>query len=323
MKRWIVCVIIILAFTTPAMAKEPLIPLTIQFDWFTNVQFAGILVAKDRGWYEDAGIDLTIRGWQKGISPVEEVVSGKAQIGTDEGTVLIEAAAQGKKLKAIGTQFQKSPMCLTSKKDKNIASPKDLIGKKVGVSMPKTVLMTKVVLASQGIGYDQIVPVQTGGDLKLLMDDEVIAFAGFMNNQPLIMEEKGYPVTYLAAFRHGYDFYSGVYFTTEETVRNQPDILRKFIAVTLRGWQEAFKDIPATARLVLDKYYPDKNTSVRQQIRSLEIFKNLMTMGVGESLIGFMEEQAWKKGIDTLHQLGQIQRKPSASDIFTLEFLKQ
>ena len=56
---------------------------------------------------------------------------------------MIEARAGGKPLKAIGVQFQKSPLCLTSKKDKGIKSPKDLLGKKVGVSMPKTVLMTK------------------------------------------------------------------------------------------------------------------------------------------------------------------------------------
>jgi len=323
MKKGIVCVFIVMGFISDALGAEPLKPVAIQLDWFTNVQFAGILVAKEKGWYEEAGIDLTVKGWQKGISPVEEVVAGRAQIGTDEGTVIIEARAGGKPVKAIATQFQKSPLCLTSKKDRAIASPKDLIGKKVGVSMPKTVLMTKIILAYENISYDQITPVQTGGDLSLLANDEVIAFAGFINNQPLLMEEKGYPATYLAAFKYGYDFYSDVFFTTDEMIKNQPDILKKFMEVTLRGWREAFKDIPGTAQLVLDKYHPDKTASLKQQIKSLEIFKSLMTMGVGEVLLGFMEERNWEKGVDTLMKFNQIQNKIPAEDLFTLEFLKK
>jgi ABC-type nitrate/sulfonate/bicarbonate transport system substrate-binding protein len=323
MKKCMVSMIIILGLISQAMGAEPLKPLTIQLDWFTNVQFAGILIAKDRGWYAEAGIDLTVKPWQKGISPIEEVASGRAQIGTDEGTVLIEARAAGKPLKAIGVQFQKSPLCLTSKKDKDIKSPKDLTGKKVGVSMPKTVLMTKIVLASDNIQYDQITPVQTGGNLDLLINDEVAAFAGFMNNQPLIMAEKGYETTYLPAFKYGYDFYSDVYFTTDDMIATQPDVLRIFMEVTLRGWSEVFKDIPAAAQVVVEKYHPDKTVSVTQQVKSLEIFKQLMTFSIGESLIGFMEEQNWQKGVDTLLKFGQIQQKVPAGDMFTLEFLKK
>ena len=70
------------------LAKEPLqpmTPMTVQLNWVPNVQFAGILLAKERGWYRDAGIDLTIKGWEEGVSSTDEVVAGRAQIGVAEG----------------------------------------------------------------------------------------------------------------------------------------------------------------------------------------------------------------------------------------------
>jgi len=67
-ERWIkmaVCLIILAIFTGQGLAKEPLQPVTIQLNWMANVEFAGILLAKEQGWYKAAGIDLTIREWKR------------------------------------------------------------------------------------------------------------------------------------------------------------------------------------------------------------------------------------------------------------------
>ncbi|GBC60905.1 diguanylate cyclase [Desulfonema ishimotonii] len=85
----LICLLIIASATAHANAGEPLQPLTLQPDWIINVNCAGILLAKDRGWYEDAGIDLTIKSWKAGISPSDEVVHGNAHIGLAEGALLI------------------------------------------------------------------------------------------------------------------------------------------------------------------------------------------------------------------------------------------
>ena len=109
---------IVMLCSQPGFAKEPLQPLTIQLNWVTNVEFAGILLAKKRGWYEEAGIDLTIKVWESGLSPVEEVIAGKAQIGVAEGADTIKARSKGKKIRAIAAKFQKTPYCLVSKKNR-------------------------------------------------------------------------------------------------------------------------------------------------------------------------------------------------------------
>jgi NitT/TauT family transport system substrate-binding protein len=302
-------------------AAEPLQPMAVQLNWIPNVQFAGILLAKERGWYAEAGIDLTVKGWEEGVVVIDEVVAGKAQIGIEEGITLISARAAGKAVKAIAVDFQKTPYCLLSKKTIGIEQPKQLVGKKVGIDSPGTELMVKIILASQGLRFEDITPVPVGWDLQPLIKDELDAYPAYMNDQPLIMKEQGYEVTYIPAFKYGYDFYSGVYVVTEEMIQKQPELLQKFLNITLRGWREAFKDPAATAQLIVAKYYPDG--SVPQQTASLEVFQMLATVGIGENLIGYMEEPFWAKGIDILEKYQQIDKKIPAKDLFTLEFLKK
>lgn len=316
-----VCLAIVAMCTGHGLAKAPLQPMTIRLNWVTNVQFAGILVAKERGWYEEAGIDLTIRGWEQGVSPIDEVLSGKAQVGVADASRLVGSRIKGSGVKAVMTAFQKSPTCLMSKKEKGIETVKDLVGKKIGVTTPDAEVVIRIMMKNQGLRYEDIIPVKVGWDLQPLLNDKIDAFPAFMNNEPLIMRKMGHEVNIIPGFKYGYDFYAGICFMTETMISEQPDLSRKFVSVTLRGWRETFKNMEAAAKLVVEKYYPQG--TVPHQTESLKVFKYLATVGVGESLIGFMEERTWAKGIDTLHKFGQIEKKIPATDMFTLEFLKK
>ena len=189
----------------------------------------------------------------------------------------------------------------------------------MGTCHPSVTLMTKVVLADAGMKYDDIIPVEVGWDVQSLLDDRIDVYVGFMNDEPLTMKEKGYETNVIPAFKYGYDFYSGVYFVTDTMIRKQPDMVRKFLDATLRGWKEAFRDPAATAELIVEKYYPQG--SVSQQTESLKVFKFLARLGEGKYL-GWMEKEYWAKGVDILHKFGQIDKKVPADDVFTVKFLE-
>lgn len=312
------CLVIIVLWARQGYAEEPLQPITMQLNWITNAQFAGILVAKERGWYEEAGIDLTVKGWENGIAPDQEVLDGRAQLGSMQGADLIYSRAKGNELKAIFAPFQKSPMCLMIKTDRGIDHPSQLKGKRVAVNTPQATLVTKIVLASQNLQFDDMIHVKMGLDLQPFFDDEVDLYIAYMNNEPLITRALGYDVTCIPAFKYGYDFYSDVYFATDTMIREQPELIRKFIGVTSRGWREAFQDPTATAALIVEKYYPEG--SIEQQTKSLEIFRILATLGISEDSIGYMDEEFWAKGINILFKYNQIDHKFPAVDLFTLEF---
>lgn len=301
-------------------AAEPLLPITIQLQWVRNVEHAGLLVAKERGWYAEAGIDLTITPWSDGIEPIDEVVAGRAQFGVQDGSRIIEARAANQPIKAIAAIYQRTPVCLISKSVQGIQTPGQLKGKRIGINAPETELTVKIMLVNQGLRLDDVTLVQRGWDIQPLIDDQVDAIVGFMNNEPLLLKEKGIDVSYIPAFKYGYDFYSGVYFVTDAMLQEQPELIQTFLNVTFRGWQEAFKDPAAAATLIVEKYYPEG--SVSQQTESLKAFKMLASVGIQENLIGYMEERFWTTGIELLAQYQQITKKVPAKDVFTLEFLK-
>ncbi|MDM8544607.1 ABC transporter substrate-binding protein [Desulfococcaceae bacterium HSG9] len=314
---------IVMLCSQPGFAKEPLQPLTIRLNWIANVEFAGVLLAKKRGWYEKAGIDLTIKAWETDKSPIEEVIAGKAQIGVAEGADLIKAQAEGKKIKAIAAKFQKTPYCLVSKKKQGIKTLKQLKGKKVGIYDPSAILMLKIVLADAGMKYDDIIPVEIGWDVQALLDDKIDVHPGFMNDEPRIIKEKGFEANVIPAFKHGYDFYAGVYFVADTIIQKQPKLIQTFLNVTLRGWREAFKNPEETAKMIVTEYHTEG--SVKQQTESLKIFHTLAMVGTagGDNMIGIMEGRFWARGVDILYKYKQIDKKIPATDLFTLEFLKK
>ncbi|MDM8544603.1 ABC transporter substrate-binding protein [Desulfococcaceae bacterium HSG9] len=322
--KWVVAIVLIpVLLASPAYAKEQLKPLTIQLNWVTNVQFAGVLLAKKRGWYEATGIDLTVRGWKKGVAAVDEVVVGKAQIGVTEGADIIKARSKGNKIRAVATQFQKAPFCLVSKKNLGIETPEQLTQKKIGTNTAAAILMTKIVLADAGLKYNEITPVKVGWDIQVLLDDKIDVYLGYINNEPLSMKEKGYEANVIPAFKYGYDFYSEVYFVTDTMIQKYPDLIQAFLNVTMRGWREAFKTPKATAEMIVAEYYP--KGSVSQQTESLKIFHTLATVGtaVGDNMIGIMDKDYWQKGVDILLKFKQIEKKIPAEDLFTLKFVQK
>lgn len=322
MKRSACCILCVLMLfcTVQSVAGQSLEPFTLQLNWFPTVQFAGILLAKERGWYEEVGIDLTIKPYEWGLLPIDEVLAGKAHIGIAEGDDLIKARVKGAPVKAIAVQYQKSPFCLISKKEANVANPKELAGKKIGIADPASELMVRLMLASEELQYESITPVDYKWDLQFLIDDKADVIVGFMNDEPLTLQEKGIEVQVMPGFKYGYDFYSGVYFVTETMLQEQAELLRRFLDATFRGWQETFKSPETAATVVVNSYFPEG--SVTQQTGSLKVFQQLMTLGIGKGLIGYMKEQDWAAGINVLYDFHHIEKKVSASDLFTLQFLK-
>ena len=110
------------------------VPIVMQLDWKANVQFAGLLLAKERGWYADAGLDVRIQPADSAdILVVQSVLTEPNTIGSSESSALLEARGKGAKIKAVATMFQGSPMALLSLEKSGISEMRDLVGKRIGM----------------------------------------------------------------------------------------------------------------------------------------------------------------------------------------------
>lgn len=320
--RWIMlCLMLSVLGSGMAAAESALQPVTLRLHWLPNAEFGGILLAKARGWYAEAGLDLQIMNMDFEVSSVDDVVAGKADIGVAEGDVLIKARADGKPVKAFAASFQKSPFCLISKKGSGITTPSDLRGKRVAITVPEVVPILKIILKNQNLTLEDIDMVETGINLQAFIDDQVDVYPGFMSDEPFFAKALGVDVEIIPAFKYGYDFYSGVYFATEAVLEERSEALRTFLDVTLRGWQAAYRDPAAAAQVIVEQFYPQG--TVQQQTESLKVFRMLATFGMSEPSIGFMEARFWARGIEALREHGQIEQQVVPSALFTLELLKK
>jgi ABC-type nitrate/sulfonate/bicarbonate transport system substrate-binding protein len=125
--------------------------ISVQYSWIKNEEFAGEFYAYDNGYYDQAGFSK-VTGVAGPDTGVAKLLSGSVQVAlTDAASVGAAVSEQSAPLKIIATTFQKNPFTILSLKDKgNIATPKDLIGKKIGVQ-DSNASVFKALLAANGI----------------------------------------------------------------------------------------------------------------------------------------------------------------------------
>ncbi|MEQ9258724.1 MAG: ABC transporter substrate-binding protein, partial [Roseovarius sp.] len=106
---------------------------TLQLKWVTQAQFAGYYVAQDQGFYEEEGLDVTIKPGGPDIAPAQVIAGGGADVIVDWMPSALASREKGLALVNIAQPFKSSGMMLTCRKDSGVASPEDFPGKTLGV----------------------------------------------------------------------------------------------------------------------------------------------------------------------------------------------
>ena len=107
---------------------------TLMLNWYLYSEHAPFFLGKERGFYAEEGIDLDIQEGRGSAVTAQAVAAKSATFGYIDVTTMIKAAAKGAPLKSTGVLFQVSPMSVMGFTDKNIKTPKDIIGKTVATT---------------------------------------------------------------------------------------------------------------------------------------------------------------------------------------------
>jgi NitT/TauT family transport system substrate-binding protein len=130
--RLLMCVVLVIAFSGMALQAQELTPINLQLQWVAQSQFAGYFAAKDLGFYEDEGLDVTILEGAVEIVPQQVVASGGAEFGIAWVPKVLESNEQGVNLVNIGQVFQRSGTLEVSFVDTGIESVEDFRGMRIG-----------------------------------------------------------------------------------------------------------------------------------------------------------------------------------------------
>jgi diguanylate cyclase (GGDEF)-like protein len=246
----------------------------LQLKWKHLFQFAGFYMAREKGYYEEAGLQVEIREMSPGVNAVRDVLSGKATYGVSDSALVLDRL-EGKPVVALKAIFQHSPLALLSLKSSNIVRVEDLRGKRVMI--PRESIQNVSIMAmlkSHGLTEKEIEIVPMSFDLNDLMDGRVDAFSAYVTDQPLILEEKGIPYTLLRPGDYGFDFYGDLLFTSEKEIREHPGRVKRFVEASMRGWRYAFNHIDETAGVIKKQYAADEITR-HKLLREAEALKKI------------------------------------------------
>lgn len=231
--------------------------ITVQLSWIKNEEFAGEFFATENGYYEEAGFgEVTlVPGPSTGAA---ELISGTADVAlSDAVSIGSVIASEGAPLKIIGTTFQKNPFTVLSLADGgDIATPEDLIGKKIGVQDSNTALFNALLAANDIDASElEIVPVQY--DPAPLINGDVDGFIAYLTNEAITVEAAGHATTNLPFADNGLPFVAETVTVTQDAIDNNRDMLKAFLKAEIQGWTDAVNDPAEGARLAYEVYGAD------------------------------------------------------------------
>jgi len=254
-------VLIFFIFGVSLFGSQTLTPVSLQLQWKHQFQFAGYYVAKEKGFYKDAGLDVKIYEHQDGQDVVEMVENGEVDFAIGRSSLLLRHPQNLKLLAAI---YQSSPFVLLSLARNDIHSLADIRNKKVAIYDSVTNMASIfAMLKAEGIQqYD--FEVLSQNELGLGIDDLIAGkidfLSSYLSNEPYLLREKGYVVNIFNPKNYGFDFYSDILFTSKKYVKIHPITTEKFYRATMQGWRYAFNHIYETIALIRKKYNTQHKT---------------------------------------------------------------
>ncbi len=247
---------------------------TLQLSWLHQFQFAGYYVAKERGYYRETGLEVTINDATNKLSPVQVVLDGRAQYGVGRSSLIVDYV-KGAPLLLMEATFQSSPMMLLVRADSGIKVAKDLKGKRIMLTSDTIDgADIQAMLYSAGLSDKDVVLVPHSYDVGSLERKETDAMVSYVSNEPYILRKKGIETRMIHPKDYGFNFYSDILFTTQEENRLHPQRVQAFQDASIKGWLWAFEHIEEAAQIIHEHYNP-QNKSLEALIYEGRALKEL------------------------------------------------
>ncbi|KQT86001.1 ABC transporter substrate-binding protein [Aurantimonas sp. Leaf443] len=267
------------AFAAPASAADAL---TLQLKWVTQGQFAGYYVAKEKGYYDEAGLDVTIKPGGPDIAPEQVIAGGGADVIVDWMPAALAAREKGLPLVNIAQPFKKSGMELTCRKDTGIAAPQDFKGKTLGVwfsgnEYPFLSWMSKLKLPTEG-GAEGVTVIKQGFNVDPLIQKQADCISTMTYNEYWQVIDAGIPAEELTVFKYedqGVATLEDGLYVLEPSLKDAAmvDKLARFVKASMKGWAYAAENPDEAAGIVLDNDTTGAQTEEHQKRMVGEIVK--------------------------------------------------
>lgn len=304
--------------TGAAMAADKI---TFTTDFGLYGRHAYYFVALEKGFYEKEGLDVNIVRSQGSAAAVKQVASGAAQIGFADAFAVILARANDKiPVKLVSMIYRLPPHAIYVLKDSKIAQPKDLEGKTLAdtafSSIPK---IFPIYAKAAGIDPSKVKWVIATSDALpgMLANGQVDGVGQFLVGEPLLAGAAApKEIVGIEYSKSGLDYYSNGIIASDDLIKSNPDVIRRFVKATLAGLQYAI-DNPQEAGEILSKRHKEINAKVAAaetaKVKDLALQKGVP--------LGSIDPARIQKTIDVVAGAYQLKNPVTVDDVYAPGFL--
>ena len=279
MKKWFVSAASVLAFASAAQAADDV---TLQLKWVTQAQFAGYYVALEKGFYEEEGLNVTIKPGGPDVAPVQVLMGGGADVMVDWMPSALAAREQGAPVVNIAQPFKSSGMMLTCLKETGITSPADFKGKTLGVwffgnEYPFLSWMATLGIPTTG-GADGVEVLKQGFNVDPLLQKQAACISTMTYNEYWQVIDAGISADDLVTFKYeeqGVATLEDGLYVLEANLADPAfeDKMVRFVRASMKGWKYAEENADEAAMMVLDNDETGAQTEAHQKRMMSEVAK--------------------------------------------------
>lgn len=293
---------------------------TFQLNWYAGGANAGFAAALQEGYYSDAGLDVTIVQGNGSANTAQLVANGRAQLAYADAVAVSQLIAKGAPMKIVATIYQSNPNEVEALKETGIASVADLKGKKVGVPAGSSqVTMLPLFLEANDIDPSEVdlLNMPPSSMVPALLQGQVDAILGSVDDYGIQIKAQGAEIDRYMFADHGVPTVSTSIFASNDYIEQNPDVLRKFIAASLKGWSFAL-DNQEKAVDDLKAVFPDVDTKLAAA--QLAAIPPLFCSG-DTKYIGKATDEHWDLTQKLLSEVGLLPEGTDPKIYYTNDFL--
>ncbi|WP_170475558.1 ABC transporter substrate-binding protein [Ruegeria arenilitoris] len=256
---------------------------TLQLKWVTQAQFAGYYVAKDKGFYEEEGLDVTILPGGPDIAPTQVIAGGGADVTVEWMPAALAAREKGLPLVNIAQPFKSSGMMLTCWKDAGISSPEDLKNRTLGVwffgnEFPFMSWMSQLGIDTDGKSESGVEVLKQGFNVDPLLQRQADCISTMTYNEYWQVIDAGVNPDELVTFKYedqGVATLEDGLYVLEENLGDAAfvDKMERFVRASMKGWKYAEENPAEAAEIVLENDATGAQTEEHQNRMMGEIAK--------------------------------------------------
>jgi NitT/TauT family transport system substrate-binding protein len=325
--RWplLAAVLGALVFASGCGKKSPapdtsagLIKVRLQTDWFPQPEHGGYYQALAKGFYREEGLDVEIVPGGPNAQVMARTATGRAEFGMTNGDDVITAIARGVPLKMVAAEMQRDAQGVLFHAEHPLRDLRDLDGRTIMAGAGS--IWLQLVQKEYGIKFN-LLPL--AGDLARFMNDPQFIQQCFVTNEPYFARQRGAKVGAILVAHPGYEPYR-VVFTSDAYLKAHPDIVKKFVRATLRGWTDYLTGDPAPANAAILKLRSDLTPEFcAYSIKAMNDYHLVLGDPARGEKMGQLTAGRLQTQIKLLSDLGVLEKPVTVPDVATFEFLGQ